>query len=97
MMSLGPTLFRANSDQAIVAALGITGVLAVITLVLLATDGRRYTRRAILPVLVRALRPLRPTPEELDAAREALKSRGGKIGKLLKTEAIVDALAFAVE
>lgn len=97
VMSVGRSLFGGNADQAIGAALAVSGVLGVATLVLLATDGRRFARRKVLPVLVRALRPLRPTPEEIDAAREGLKARGGKLGKILKTGEIIDALAFGAE
>jgi hypothetical protein len=97
IMTVGMSLVRTNKEQMIGIAGMVAGVLAVFTLVLLATDGRRYARRVILPVLARALRPLRPTPEEIDAAREALKARGGKLGKVLKTDEIVDALSFVAE
>jgi hypothetical protein len=86
---------RASSDSAAVAALAVAGVLAVFTLILLATDGRRYTRRVLLPIVVRSLRPLQPSEEEIETTLGDLKSRGVKIGKTLKPSQVVDALSFA--
>lgn len=72
-------------------------VCAMLTIILLANDGRRYTRRTILPVLIRAIRPLRPTEEEIDGVLESLYARKDKLGKVLKTHQVVDALTFPVD
>ena len=96
-LGIGPRLFHSDPFTTMRAAMAVGGFFAVLGLALLATTGRRYARRAILPVLARALRPLHPAPEEIDDAREALKARGGKLGKVLKTGPIMDALPFALE
>jgi hypothetical protein len=89
------SLFKASNESKMIAAFSIAGALALCTLILLATDGRRYARRVILPVLVRAIRPIRPTAEEIAAVLEVLRSNGVKLGKVLKTDQVVDALTFA--
>ena len=52
----------------------------------------RFFRQKVFPVLVPALRPLRPKPEELEAALQEMKTHGHKIGKKLKLKALLEAL-----
>ncbi len=70
----------------------LTVGLALLTIVLFLRDGHRYTRRAVLPVLARALRPLKPTEEELSRLLQNLKSREMKIGKYLDAHQILEAM-----
>lgn len=97
VLSIASTFVRAGSEAAVGVAFAVGGALALVTLILLATDGRRYARRVLLPVVVRALRPLRPSQEEIGATLEDLKVRRVKLGKSLKADALVDALNFAFD
>jgi hypothetical protein len=68
-----------NSALSIAFAAGGAGFLAF--LILLATDVRRYVRRKLQPMLVRALAPLRPTLDELRDAIEAVRIYDRKIAR----------------
>jgi len=86
-----------KTDQHAVAklALSVGAILTMVTVILCWFDGRRYTRRAVMPILIRAIRPLRPTDEEIETVLERLRVRKDKLGRFLKTQKIVDALMFA--
>lgn len=64
--------------------LAFIGASVLLVLWQLATAGRRFMQRQIIPVLSRSLQPLRPTKEELAAVLAELKTLGHKIGKKLK-------------
>ena len=51
----------------------------------------RFFRRKIFPALIPALRPLKPTAEELKATLQELKTNGRKIGAKLKLKTLLDA------
>lgn len=57
------------------------------------TISRRWFQSKIFPILVPALRPLRPTRAELEQILKELKSQGHKIGKKLPLEDLVAALS----
>ena len=53
---------------------------------------RRHARRDILPRLVAAIRPLDPTPEELDGIFESLRQARAPIAEVLRPREITNAL-----
>lgn len=70
----------------------LAGVLCVAgfaaTLFLGLTSNRRWMRSHLLPMLARALRPLRPTEEELDRLLEKFRAADLKIGKKLRSRLV---------
>jgi hypothetical protein len=76
------------------AAAAFAGVSAV-TLSVLATQSRRYMKRRILPLLVRALAPLQPSLAELAEVLGALKANDEKIGRKLRPEWIIEAIGLS--
>jgi hypothetical protein len=73
-------------------ALAVAAVLGCFTLIVLVNDHRRFARRRVQPILVRAIRPIRPSQDEIEATLKALRDRKHKLGKLLKAEDIQTAL-----
>jgi hypothetical protein len=67
--------------------LGLAGIASQVWMI-----KSRYFRSKIFPVLIPALRPLKPTLEELDATLKELKSHGRKIGKMMKAKDIMAAM-----
>jgi hypothetical protein len=55
----------------------------------LATAGRRYLRRVIVPTLDVALKPLRPSEAEVGTVLAELKQLGHKIGAKLRATDVV--------
>ena len=64
----------------------------VVTLYFILTGSSRSLKEQLLPNLLRALRPLRPNPQEIDEAIEAIRLAGYRLAKNLKTQAIVERL-----
>jgi hypothetical protein len=56
-------------------------------------SGKRLLRRTVLEPLALALRPLKPTDEEIAAVLQDMKTLGLTIGKKLKAKAVMEALA----
>ena len=70
--------------------LGGAGVL--LTIYWVATDIRRYVRRELHPKLVRALRPLNPSEDELSEVLGYLKQSKVKSGRKIRAKELYDAL-----
>jgi hypothetical protein len=68
--------------------------MSIVTMILFLGDSRRFARRRILPVLARAIRQMRPSPEEIQSTLDTLKAQRKKLPKALTTDQIVDRLAF---
>lgn len=85
LLMFGPALAAAvapdSSDIAVLMSLAIGVVLVGWQMAL---SGRRFMRRQVVPVLARALRPLRPTEEELKTALSELKQLRNKMGTKLE-------------
>lgn len=81
---------RTTSAGSIALGLFVFGTL--FTLVQIALGHRRFVRRAVLPALVQALRPLRPTSNELEACLGTCRARNWEIGKGLSSDAILKAM-----
>ena len=78
------------ASQIVYLAAWIIG-LAAVGVQLCLINGR-FFRNKILPVLVPALLPLKPTPAELEAVLKELKASGRKIGQKLDVTSLVTAL-----
>lgn len=70
-----------DAEPAVLTALAV-GVMLVLWQMFMVNG--RFLRRQVIPALARALRPLRPTHAELDAALAELKQHGHKIGTKVK-------------
>ena len=75
------------------ASLGAFAAGVVVTTVLLIAGPGRYVRHSVLPMLAHALHPLKPTERELSAALDRMSSLGLKVGRIVKPEQILSALA----
>ena len=58
----------------------------------MALSSERFMRKKLLPVLVPALKPLKPTPQELEAVLKDMKSLGRRIGSKLKLQTLLAGL-----
>jgi hypothetical protein len=76
-------LGRPPADTSAVAA-SIGGVGALWTLVQLHFAPRRFVRDRVVPMLARALAPLRPLREEVELGLEQCRKLGLRIGKAAK-------------
>lgn len=70
-------------------ALGLFVIGTVFTLIQIALGHRRFVRRHVLPTLADALRPLRPTANELEACLGTCRARKWQIGSGLSSDAIL--------
>jgi hypothetical protein len=73
---------------AIVSVIGI-----ILTGWQISLSNRRFIRRNIIPILVRTLKPLKPSEEELEAALAELTKLRHKIGRKLSSRDLMTALA----
>ncbi len=60
------------------------GLAALGTISCLLTDVQRFTRTEIFPLLNKALKPLKPTSQELQEVLQYLEKAGLKVGRLVK-------------
>ncbi len=102
MIPLALALAAGNASKSLgeglaMLAIGSGVLLLVATVVALATDGRRFCRRKILPTLIRALRPLGPAREELEQELGDLKTRGLKVGKKIRIQELWEGLQTALD
>lgn len=84
LLSFGPALVGAIARDA--TELGVLVSLAAGVVLVgwqVATSGRRFMRRQVIPVLAASLRPLKPTDSELQAVLGELKQFRHKIGAKL--------------
>jgi hypothetical protein len=57
-------------------------------------SSERFMRKQLLPVLVPALQPLKPTPQELESVLKDMKSLGRRIGSKLKLRTLLAGLGL---
>lgn len=82
--------------RALVTAGGVVGaVLFVAAVWSLATSKRRYMKGRVVPLLARALAPLKPSEAELAEILKSLEADNHKIGKKLNPGWILDAMRAA--
>lgn len=87
--ALGGAIPGAKTGLVILAVLiGVAGVAWQV-----AQTRRRWLRDVIFPTLLHALRPLRPTPREIEDALAASRRRGEQIGRKLDPARLIAALA----
>ncbi len=89
---VGPEAAGAWAPQAAGLAF-VAGLIA--TFAVGATANARWLRAHILPMLVRAFRPLRPSEQELDQLLAKFRAADLKIGKKLKSRLVCESLQDA--
>ena len=92
VIALGQRLGPAYGEQVGIAAIIAAGLCVIFMIYLMATDGRRYTRRVLQPIITKALAPLDPPVEELEEVIEGLKNNKMKISKYLEAKTLREAL-----
>jgi hypothetical protein len=93
-IALAAIFFRPGYEFLSQGAFATACAIGLGAVALLLTDVPRYARRAVLPHIVQALRPLKPSREEIEETIQTLKARRVRLGKNLKTVSIVEALTF---
>ena len=85
----GAMAFRGPSqDRILVAAAVLFGIGTIYTFVQMHLGPKRFFRAQLLPPLIKSLKPLEPTREDLAACLERCRSLGLKIGKVVKVDEI---------
>jgi hypothetical protein len=82
--------FADSAGTGLLIAAGIGAALIVWQFV---ESGSRYMRREIVPVLAKALDPLRPTPDEIERVLGELQQTKQKIGRKLKVNQLLESLS----
>jgi hypothetical protein len=81
---------------ALVTAGGVVGALLLIyALWSFATSSRRYMKGRVVPLLAKALAPLKPTEAELADVLKSLQADGHKIGKKLKAPWVLNEMGVS--
>ena len=94
LMMAGPALVRKVApDSADLAVLVCMALGVVLVIVQIALAGGRFMRREVLPVLAKCLRPLQPTPGELQAVMAELKTLRHKMATKLTLPELVAQIA----
>lgn len=93
LIAFGPALVEAVAPSVVDTAwlVFLAAGLGLIVWVGLGS-GRRYMRREVIPQLAKALRPLRPTADEINAVLAEMKQLRHKMGSKLKVD---DLIAYA--
>lgn len=93
----GSLAFRGPmQDKMLIAAAILSGVGTIYTFIQLHLGPGRFFRARVLPSLVKALRPLAPTREEIAACIERCQTLGLKIGKVAKSSEVWSRLERAM-
>ena len=87
-----PLVWNASGDSIEMATVAVGGVCVAFTFLAILTDARRHARRAIVPKLVAALRPLDPSAEEIDQIHESLRRSRSPLAEVVKPRDITNAL-----
>jgi hypothetical protein len=91
-MTILPMAWNASGEAIEWTAIVSGAVCLALAFLAITTDGKRHARRDILPRLVAAVRPLDPTPEELDAIFESLRQARAPIAEVLRPREVTNAL-----
>ncbi len=91
-LTLLPLIWKAPADAVEGIALVLGGACLAFAFLAIATDARRHARRAILPRLVASLRPLDPSPEEVDEVFAALRGARSPLAEVVRPRDLNDAL-----
>lgn len=75
-------------DRILVGAAILAGIGTIYTLVQLHLGPKRYFKAQVLPSLVKCLKPLEPTREDLAACLERSKTLGLRIGKITRLDEV---------
>jgi len=81
--------FPSYSTELVFTCIGVAIVAIGVQMFL---QSERFMRKKVIPVLAPALKPLKPTPQELEAVLKDMKSLGRRIGSKLKLQSLLAAL-----
>ncbi len=87
-----PWASHIGTETALLVGFGLGGAGGLMTLISLLGDTMRYIRRTLLPKIARALRPLRPTEEEIVDVLTTLRQAKHPLGKAIQTDRVMQAL-----
>lgn len=85
-----------TQDKILIAAAVLFGIGTIYTFIQLHLGPTRFFRARILPQLVKSLKPLQPTREEIDECITRCKTLGLKIGKVAKPKELWPPLERAI-
>ncbi len=91
-MTLLPLAWHVPIETIEWTAIALGALFLALAYLAITTDGRRHARREILPRLVAAVRPLDPSPEELDAIFESLRQARAPIAESLRPVEVANGL-----
>lgn len=90
LMIAGPALVRKVApDSAELAVLVFMALGVLLVIVQMALAGGRFMRREVVPVLAKCLRPLQPTPGELQTVMAELKTLRHKMASKLQLAELI--------
>ncbi len=85
----GAMAFRGPAqDRILIGAAILAGIGTIYTFVQMHLGPKRYFRARVLPSLVKSLRPLQPTRQDLEDCLERCKTLGLRIGKVAKLDEV---------
>ncbi len=87
-----PRVWDASGDSIEMATVAVGAVCLAFTFLALVTDARRHARRAIVPKLVAALRPLDPSAEEVEQIHESLRESRSPLAEVVGPRDVTNAL-----
>jgi hypothetical protein len=91
-LTILPMAWNASGEEIEWAAIASGAISLALAFLAITTDGKRHARHDILPRLVAAVRPLDPTPEELEAIFESLRQARAPIAEVLGPREVTNAL-----
>jgi len=77
-----------TGPEAVFGGFAVLGLALVVWEII--ASGSRFMRREVVPVLAKALKPLRPTQQEIDAALMELKDLKQKIGRKVRAPDLLE-------
>jgi hypothetical protein len=87
-----PFFWKSTRDSMEMVVVVVAVCCAVFTLLAIMTDARRHARRAVLPRLVEALRPLDPSVEEIDLVLTSLRQAKSPLAEVVSAREVSNGL-----
>jgi hypothetical protein len=87
-----PLLWKTTKDTLETVVVVVAGCLLVFTFLAIVTDARRHAKRAVLPRLVEALRPLDPSVEEVELIFESLRQARSPLAEVVTAREVSNRL-----
>ena len=91
-LAILPAVWKTSGDSIEMVAIVAGGACLAFTVLAIVTDARRHSRKAVLPTLITALRPLDPSDQEIDQILESLRQQRSPLPDVVSTRDIVNGL-----